>query len=181
MGIATLRQKMSREEAKSKAEKKDDWLWNIVFFNRPLTEMRLIYFEYLLLELETTSSPSPVQRLTKREMLPVKKQLQVLVNGTSGGVALVVDDDLDMIEMEFDEDIEFQNTNLTDEDVISKAKKLAHKVTHRTMGGMHEARVISYESVYRPFWVAFYGEVKEGNKVRYITIAADGGQNQRVR
>ena len=34
--------------------------------------------------------------------------------------------------------------------------------------------VISIESIFRPYWVALYGNVRAGKKVRYIPIAADG-------
>lgn len=181
MQATVLRQKMSREEAWKIAERKGDWLWNLVFNKHPLTELRLMYIEYVLLELETASSPTLVSKLKKAPFKPIRKNIQVLVNGSTGGVALVGDNDLKIEDMVFDDNTEYQLSAFDHEEVVKRAKMLAHKVTHRTMGGMHEAEIVGQSSLYRPFWVAFYGEVREGNRVRYITIPADGGHNNRVR
>jgi hypothetical protein len=131
--------------------------------------------------METTSAPSLFRKLLQSggEKQLIKK-LRVLVNGTTGGVALVTD--LPPIEeKDFSEDDWVQNSAFIEEEAVRKAKMLAHKISHRTLGGMHTAEVVDYLPVYRPFWVAFYGEVKEGNRVRYITIPADGGKNSRAR
>lgn len=179
--IATLRQKMQREEAWKIAERKGDWLWNIVFRNRPLSELRLMYIEYVLLDIETESAPALCKRLLKNASEPVRKKLLVLVNGSTGGVSLVTDRDLQIEEIELHDGIEIQHKNFDDEEADKRAKILAHKITHRSMGGMHEAKIVGKKSLYRPFWVAFYGNMREGSRVRYITIAADGGQHQRAR
>lgn len=179
--IATLRQKMQREEAWEIAERKGDWLWNIVFRNRPLSELRLMYIEYVLLDIETESAPPLRKWRLKNASEPVRKKLLVLVNGSTGGVSLVTDRDLQIEEIELHDGIEIQHKNFDDEEADKRAKILAHKITHRSMGGMHETKIVGKKSLYRPFWVAFYGNMREGSRVRYITIAADGGQHQRAR
>jgi hypothetical protein len=181
MGETVFRQTVSREQALEIARKKGDWLWSLVFYNKPLTELRLMYIEYVLLELETTEAPGLLQKLLPGEgRTPSVKKLRVLVNGTTGGVALV--SDLPVTESrDFTEEDFVQNSAFSEDEAVRKAKMLAHKVLHRMLGGMRTAEVIGCTPVYRPFWVAFYGAVREGEKVRYITIPADSGRNSRVR
>ena len=181
MSEAVFRQTVSREHALKIAQNKGDWLWNIVFHSQPLTELKLMYIEYVLLELETIAAQSMLQRFGKKgNIKPSVKKLRILVNGTTGGVALV--SDLPPIEERtFTEKDLVQTASFAEEESVKKAKMLAHKITHRTLGGMHTAEVTGFKSVYRPFWVAYYGELKEGNKVRYLTIPADNGRNSRAR
>lgn len=181
MVITTLRRKMERGEALSIAQRKGDWLWNMVFHKVPLSELRLMYIEYVLLDIETVAAPTLASRLRGQRTEPVRKKLKVLVNGSTVGVSLVTDKNLQIEEIEITEGTDVQQKAFDDEEADKRAKILAHKITHRSMGGMHEARIIERTSIYRPFWVAFYGDMKEGSKVRYITIAADGGQHQRAR
>ncbi len=172
--IAALKQKMQKEEAMKIAEKKGDWLWNIVFCKSPLSEVRLIYIEYVLLDIETVSSPTLMNKIRKKASQPVRKKLKVLVNGSTGGVSLVTDQNLQIEEIELNDEAEMQNKAFDDAEADNK-------IPHRAMGGMHEAEIVGRLSIYRPFWVAFYGDMKQGNRVRYITIAADGGQHRRAR
>jgi len=178
---AVFRQVMPRAQALKIAQKKGDWLWDLIFCSKPLTELRLMYIEYVLLEMETTAAPSLIQKLLANgNTKPLVKKLRVLVNGTTGGVALV--SDLPQIEeKEFTDEDYVQYSSFLEEEAVKKAKMLAHKISHRTLGGMHTVEVVEFRSIYRPFWVAFYGEVKEGNRARYITIPADNGKNSRAR
>jgi hypothetical protein len=181
MSVAVLEQKMPKEQAMQKAQNKGDWFWNLVFHHKPLSELKLLYVEYILFDIETTSTPSLLGKLKSgTPQIPTTKKVQVLVNGSTGGVALVTEQ-LKIIEKDFHDKSEYQNTQFSDEEVTVRAKKLVHKITHRMMGGLHESKIVSRLSVYRPFWVAFYGEMQMGNKVRYIVIPADGGQNIRTR
>ncbi|MEG1164041.1 MAG: hypothetical protein RSE31_04880 [Anaerovoracaceae bacterium] len=181
MDVTILEQKMSREQAMKIALKKGDWFWNLVFHSKPLGELKLLYVEYIIFDIETKSTPGIFHNWRmKSQYIPTKKNVQVLVNGSTGGVSLITDK-LNLIEKEFDDSVSYQNTSFSDDEVIIRAKKLVQKITHRTMGGLHEAKIVEYMSIYRPFWVAYYGKMQEGNKVRYITIPADGGHNSRAR
>lgn len=179
--IQALKLKLSREEARKIAEKKGDWLWQLVFKRLPLSQLKLMYIEYEIIRVKTTSASTALSHLRKKESREVQKYLDILVNGTTGGVALITDQNLCFEELAVNDDMEIQHGVFDRQEAVKRAKMLAHKVTHRMMGGMHETEVIERFSVYRPFWVAFYGDMVEGNKVRYITIPADGGQNQRAR
>lgn len=179
--IQALKLKLSMRDAEKIAEKKGDWFWRLVFKNLPLSQLKLMYIEYEIIRVRTTSAPALLSGFNKKKSGAVHKYLDVLVNGTTGGVALITDHHLCVEDLEVDNNIEIQHAVFDRQEAAKRAKILAHKVTHRTMGGMHETEIIERFSIYRPFWVAFYGEIAEGNKVRYITIPADGGQNQRAR
>ncbi len=186
MEINALKIKMSKEEAIVKAKKKNDWLWNLIFFNKPLTKLELWYIEYRILEIETVESKSIFKKMREKkeglEKPPLRKKLEVILNGSTGNVAVVADNLIrEKVTIEEDDNIKVQNFICEAVDGEEKARKLANKVGHRLLGGLHEAYITKRETVYRPFWVAFYGEVVQGNKVRYIAIPADGGKNNRTR
>ncbi|MFR7990369.1 MAG: hypothetical protein ACLU5F_07210 [Anaerovoracaceae bacterium] len=178
--INTLKLKMNSEEAWKIAEKKGDWLWNLVFRNLPLTRLQLMYIEYEIISIKTVGRPALLSRIRGRSK-PICKRMDILVNGTTGGVALIADQNLQFERIEITDNINLQSAGFDQDEAIKRAKMLAHKITHRSMGGMHEAEIVNFKSVYRPFYVAFYGDMSEGNKVRYITIPADGGQSHRAR
>lgn len=175
---------MNKDEAWKIAEKKNSWLWNLVFHKMKLSEIRLVYFEYLIIDYETNSQPSLMQRIRNKgikQLESVRKRIPVLYNGSTGQVALVADHpEIQVMDFE-DDDEALQHSVYPENTAIEIGKKLAQRIAHRFMGGLHEIDVVEYKSVYRPFWVAFYGEVKQGEKVRYISIPADGGNNKRVR
>ncbi len=107
-----------------------------------------------------------------------------MVNGSTGGVSLVTDQNLQIEEIELNDEAEMQNKAFDDAEADKRAKVLAHKITHRAMGGMHEAEIVGRLSIYRPFLplgCLLRRDMKQGNRVRYITIAADGGQHRRAR
>jgi hypothetical protein len=173
--------KMSEDEAFALARKKNDWFWNIVFGHLPLTEMRLMWLEFLLVEIDTDIQPNFIDRMRGREPKNRRKTIEILADGTTGQVALVKDKPRILVK-EFEEDSErVQRTEIPEDDLLLSAKKLAIKVTHRLMGGIPIVEVREYRSVFRPYYVAFYGQMQTGNKVRYVPIAADGGKNKRVR
>jgi len=77
-----------------------------------------------------------------------------------------------------EEDIQF--SEFTDEQVIGKGKDMCRRMVRRQVGSYITMDVISMESVYRPYYIAFYGELVEGTKVRYLPIQADGNEVKRT-
>ena len=51
---------------------------------------------------------------------------------------------------------------------------MAMRITHRFMGGTPDINIIKIESFFRPYWVLFFGEVKENTRVGYLPVEADG-------
>ncbi|MEI8216616.1 MAG: hypothetical protein WCF96_05910 [Eubacteriales bacterium] len=152
----------------------------MVFSKMPLTKLQLHYFEYKLLRLETTFDKPLLFRLlpSRKKLLSKKMEVMILGNGTTGSVALV-ESHPDLVAVDLEDDSCIQYAYCPEENMIANAKKLALRVLHRMRGGMPSVEEIETTSVFRPFWVAYYGEVVPGNKVRYKTIAADGCSSQR--
>ena len=61
------------------------------------------------------------------------------------------------------------------EDTASGRDRVAMRIMRRHSGHIITSmEVASYRPFYRPYYVAFYGEMEMGKKVRYIAIEADG-------
>ncbi|MDU4880075.1 MAG: hypothetical protein E6X57_06710, partial [Clostridioides difficile] len=58
--------------------------------------------------------------------------------------------------------------------VKAKANKMAMRLTHRFMGGIPEIEIVKIESIFRPYWVVFFGKVELNRRVSYLPIEADG-------
>ena len=205
MEIIAFEKNVSRQEARRIAEEKGTILWKAVFANKPLTELRLRYIEYKIIEVSMHFKVTPFLRMRNnakhsiRSLLSFKgdgtqeksqppilidkdassglHKILIISNGTSGAPALVdTIPEIEQIEIDEEEyeDI-VQEADFTEDEMITNAKKLAVRVMHRMVGGIPEVGNIRTKTIYRPFYVAFYGDVVEGNKVRYITIPADSG------
>ncbi len=173
---------MSEKEAEEIASKKGNPIWKIIFYSMPLSKLELRYIEYKLIDVEVTGKVSVIKRLisgAESEEI-IRKNILAIGNGTSGGVAIVTDLP-ETEEREFSPDDQIQYSNFSNDVLEKNAKKLAHRVVHRIIGGIPEAKVISCKSIFRPFWIAYYGKYEAGHKVRYITIPADNGSIRRRR
>ena len=68
-----------------------------------------------------------------------------------------------------------QDSTFDKEKIIAQAKRVAMRIMRRHSGHIITSmEVASYRPFYRPYYVAFYGEMEMGKKVRYIAIEADG-------
>ena len=175
-----FKQTVSYDEAYEKATKKRGILNYLAFSGQPLSKLQFARVEYYILKIKTTSAPVPIDKLRGKDRPVRTKRMNILFNGTTGSVALITDMP-ELEEIEFYEGDFKQATSYTREDMYKNAAKLAKKLTHRTMGGQHYVEVEEYLPVWRPFWLAFYGDYAVGNKVHYTTIPADGGGFQRAR
>lgn len=99
----------------------------------------------------------------------------MLANRATGSVSWVDS----MPEMLTLKDVDENEVQISDKDndyLTRIGTKIALKVVHRHVGGIPENNLLKVENVYRAYWIAFYGDMIEGNKVkvRYMHIAADG-------
>ena len=60
------------------------------------------------------------------------------------------------------------------------AKRHALHMVRRQIGKVATAELHSMRSIYRPFYVAFYGKYEMGKRIRYLPIEADGHKVERV-
>ena len=170
---------MSDHEARRIAEQKGGLLGDIIFRNRPMSVLRLHYIEYKLYKLEATYGNTALSKLFDRGGKKARRmEILILGNGTSGR-AVIVDSHPKIITLEdIDEEL-IQETGYSGSALEANAKKLAMRVMHRLAGGIPYIEVMEEKSIFRPFWVAYYGELITGNKVRYLTIPADGCSSYR--
>lgn len=176
----TFKIRMTESEALRLAKNKNDWLWGLVYRNQSLAKLELVYIEYIVVKARSESEPSLIDKLRGKTGKKIVKSFDILFNGTSGSVALITDMP-ETEEIEFSKDDRVQYTRFTKTDIDNSVRKLVHKLTHRHFGGHHIVETVEVTPVFRPFYVAYYGTYEIGNKVRYITMAADYGQNTRAR
>ncbi|MBQ1742871.1 MAG: hypothetical protein II045_07260, partial [Oscillospiraceae bacterium] len=88
--------------------------------------------------------------------------------------ASYAEDPIRTVEIEVDDDEAVQKTEFSDEKIIATAKRPALRMVRRQVGKVATAELDSMRSFYRPYYIAFYGELKMGERVRYLPIPADG-------
>ena len=62
------------------AEKKNDWLWRLVFFGLPLAKLELVYIEYFIIKARSESEPSVIQKIRGKLGKKVVKTFDILFN-----------------------------------------------------------------------------------------------------
>jgi hypothetical protein len=169
--IVALPLRRSREEAERGAPGRGGWLGRIVTLNRPPSSVRLYYIEYRILTVRARHRPGLLDRL--RGLGRVREQrIRLIADGTCGATALA--EDLPPLE-EVEADPERVQASRIPEEVFERrACKTALRILRRHVGGFPEVEVESAERIYRPYWMVFYGELREGRRVRYVPVPADG-------
>ena len=64
--------------------------------------------------------------------------------------------------------------------IVAAAKRHALRMVRRQIGRVAVAEVNSMRSIFRPYYVAFYGKYEMGKRIRYLPIEADGHKVERV-
>ncbi|MBN7772955.1 hypothetical protein [Clostridium aminobutyricum] len=180
MDIRSFQIKIDKKEAEHMALDKGGFLWNAVFSDRNLTKMKRHFIEFKLMTFEATYQPTWIERYFKHKTGTRKQLITMLANGSTGSVAWV-DSLPEVVTIEDVEDDDIQLSDQEEDLLIKRGKKIATQVIHRHIGGVPNLELMEIESVFRPYWIAFYGEVIVGNKVRYKPIAADGCGTFRTR
>jgi hypothetical protein len=173
MDIKTFSIKMDKKEAMKLAESRGKWLKKFFFDSKAISEVRLHFVEYKLITYEITHHSNFIEKLIFRKAQEKKQKITMLADGTSGSVAWV-DTMPGMVMMDNIAEEQVQYADKDDEYIINKGRSVALKVVHRHVGGIPEIKILNIDSVFRPYWIAFFGEVIEGNKVYYYPVAADG-------
>lgn len=141
--------------------------------NITMREMYLQSFEVIF---DAYYRPSLTQRMFSRsrgQLNGNSQKICMIVEGTRCS-ASYYEGPLKLSPMELDKE-DCQDSTFTEEQVIARAKRTAMRIMRR-----HGNRVVvsmelaSIRPFYRPYYVAFYGELEMGKKVRYIAIEADG-------
>lgn len=165
--------KKSAEEAKREAGRKG--LLAKIFgggWGKPLT-VKTIFIENRLITFEVTTHPPFFEKLLKKESAPRKTKMEMIGNGSTCGVSYYDRRGVEITESDID-DANVQLSDFTDEALTTRANALARRILRRRVGGNISLEAIDMQSIFRPYHVVFFGEPKEGRKIYYIPIAADG-------
>lgn len=173
MDIKTFSIKIDKQEAAKLAESRDKWLRKIFFGGKSLSEVRLHFVECKLITYEVAHHPNFLEKMIFRKSQKKTQKITMLADGTTGSVAWV-DSMPGMVTRDNVTEDQVQYADKDDEYIVRKGQSVALKVVHRHVGGIPEIKMITIDSVFRPYWIAFFGEIIEGNKVHYCPIPADG-------
>lgn len=179
MDIRTFPIRIEKEEAGQMAEARGRLLRKIFCRGKSLSEVRLHFIECKLITYEITHKPNILDKLFARKIKSSKQTITMLADGSNSSVAWV-ETMPDIVTVEGVQDEQIQYSDRDEKTLINRGRSVALKVVHRHVGGIPEIREIMVESVFRPYWVAFFGEVAEGKKVYYSPIAADGCKMQKT-
>lgn len=170
---------LSEPEAYALAEKRGNFLGRLLI-KKDHINLRLMYLESREIIFRMTYEPAPLPRLLGKKAEPKQTQrIRMLVEGTRG-IPAYLGEEPQLEEVEIQDLNMVQNSELPDEKLIQEARYLARRMVRRQAGRTVTLEVEKMRSVYRPYYVAFYGELVEGTKVRYLPIAADKNEITRT-
>ena len=171
MNINALPIKVTKEEAIDIAKKgRGSFLSRLILMNKDIHEVRLHYIEFKLVTVEVKYDKSGFRKSNKDNKI---NTIKILVNGSTGAGSLVQDIPKATIVKNINEDI-IQYSDKDESRIRGKANKMAMRMSHRFMGGVPDIKIINIESLFRPYWIVFFGEVKENHRVSYLPVEADG-------
>ncbi len=171
MKINSFNIMITEDEAKNMAKKRMSVFGRLLVRGAGSLHMKTIFIENKIITLEVTNVPPPFARwFAKKE--PHKSKIQIIANGSTCGVSYYDRSGLNLAELDVDEE-QLQRSAFPDHQLILRANALARRILRRRVGGNVTLETLSVESVFRPYHVAFFGELIEGVRVRYMPIPAD--------
>ena len=179
MKINCFEKVVSEEEARKKAEKRGGFIGKLLIKDDVPITIKPLYIENKIITLEMEFLQNFISKiLFKNKKRNKGTKIRLIGNGSTGGVAYY--DSPPKLETKEVNEENIQLSVYDDDTMIRKGKTMARKMVRRQIGGNVIFNLFNIESVFRPYYVAFYGEMKEGNKVRYIAISADAGSLKRT-
>lgn len=179
MKIQVVPKTMAEEEAMEVAEKRGNFLGRLLLGKKKIT-LKLMYIESKEITFEMTYMDTFLRKIfTQQEALPHKQKILMLAEGTRGTPAYL-EEPIKTQAMQILDSTQVQPTEIPQEKLIENAKRLAGRMVKRQIGSYVTLDVLQLRSIYRPYYIAFYGELVENTKVRYIAIPADGNVIERT-
>lgn len=175
--IQSLPQKLSAEEALEIAKKGGNIFGKMLFGKKEIT-LKLMYLESREYIFDMTYENAPLMKLLQPNASPQIQQFCALVEGTSCG-ASYLEKPLETQIMSVNE-TQLQPSTYSDERLLQSAKTLCRRMIRRQIGKNVTIKVSEERKIHRPFYIAFYGEMNMGEKVRYLPIPADGNRVERA-
>ena len=170
---------MSRDEAMAIANKKGGPLGRLMLRGKTVKSMHLHYVEYKVLIMEALHTPNLISKTFFNDKDKKKQLCRVIANGSTGGAAWAETIPEEVTEIEAPEE-HVQVSSFSLDQLTARGHKLILRVLRRRVGGIPEVTLKESRSVYRPYYVALFGDPIEGSKIRYIPIAADGWGTKRA-
>jgi hypothetical protein len=170
---------MSPDEAREVAEKKGNVFGRLLLRGRPVHEIRTFFVEYRILEYEAIHKPNIISRTFFADRENKRQLCRVIANGTTGGTAWAEELPEGLVEVTAAEE-NIQPCTMSEAKLEARGRKLVLRVLRRRIGGYPDIRLVGSRSIYRPYYVALYGEPVEGTKIHYLPIAADGWKTHRT-
>lgn len=171
MDIRALPIKIKKDEAIDIAKNgKNSLLSKLILKRKDAHEVRLHYIEFKIVTLKIHKNKSIFM---KKKHFNDTNELKILVNGSTGAGSIVQELPVHEIVKNVDCNI-VQYSDKDERRVKAKANKMAMRLTHRFMGGIPEIEIVKIESIFRPYWVVFFGKVELNTRVSYLPIEADG-------
>ena len=174
MKVLTTKKTMSDAEALSIARKGGNSLGRVMYGNKDIT-LKLLWLESREVILRLDFQPAPLLKWLGKGT-PYSQNIRMIVEGTRC-TASYMEEELKLITKDIDPD-SLQKTEYDDDKIFRTAKRPALRMVRRQIGRVATAELVSMRSFYRPYYIAFYGEMKMGERVRYLPIAADGNKVQ---
>ena len=164
---------MTEGAAIQKARGGGNALGKMVYGSKDI-HLRLMYLESIEITFRLHYKKPFLKSLFSKEMMPdLSQKIVIIVEGTRCQPSYN-DKPLDLIQMDIPEG-DIQQTEYSERKITEKASRLAKRIVRRQSGRIvTQCDMERYRSFYRPYYVAFYGEPKMGEKIRYIAIEADG-------
>lgn len=169
MKILRTECKMTEEAALAAAEKKGGFVGKLLVRD-PLTELRMHYFPFKMVTF-------PVQH--RPLFKPVRNTQVTVACDMTTGAAILCDKPLDLEETEAREDM-LEECSIKDDRAFNSAHRLAYRLVRKHVFGRSQLNEHQSQMFYRPYWLAIYGEMVEGNRVRYMPMPADGLSSYRT-
>jgi len=177
MKIKCFPKTMSEEQAMKIAKGGGNVLGKTLYGNKK-DNIKLMYLENRYIQYEMTYSTNIIDKRLKKDKEARKQKIRAMVEGTRCTASYVPDEiNLEIKDIP-DENIQF--TEFKDEQIIGKGRDACRRMVRRQIGSYITMEVEEMESVYRPYYIAFYGDLVQGTKVRYLPIPADGNEVKRT-
>ena len=168
---------MNPGEAMIEAKKCGNVFGKALYGKEKIT-LKLFYLESEEVILNLYYQPAPIMKLFgKKDNTVPSTKIRMVVEGTRGG-ASYAETPITVQEVTVSESA-IQKTDLTEEQIVQRAKIPALRMVRRRAGRVVTGDLYKMRSFYRPHYVAFYGNMEMGSKVRYICIPADGNKVER--
>lgn len=171
MKINILPVKMSQEEAMRYASGYHNLAVKLTARGKKIN-LKLMYLEHRVYIMELTYMDTPFIKKLRRKPLPDKQKIRIFVDATTCS-ASYLEEPLKTQQITVP-DTAVQGSHYEDQRLEDAAAMLAKRIVRRRTGRNLHIETLSMEKIYRPYYIAIYGEMKMGTKARYYPIPADG-------